>query len=111
MERPALVVDVLSIRARPGRYDLGAELVEYGRRDLIGRAVGAVDGYLQSVERKLPGECVLGEHDVPAYGVVDPVGLADLARRGPVARGPGLQNELLHLWVAVVRGLAGGPRG
>ena len=63
-----------------GGDHLGAEFLEDQGGDEIGRAVAAVDHHLEAVERHVVGG-VFGELNVPATGVVDAVGLADLAGR------------------------------
>ena len=101
----AVVVDVLAVRLYGYRYHLRAELVEYRRRHAVGRAVGAVHRYLEPVEGKLLRERGLREDHVPAYGVIDPVGLPDLARRGPVARVIVLEYEVLYAELHLIREL------
>ena len=87
VHRAAAVVDVLPVRLDAERDDLGAQLLEDRRGDLVGGPVGAVDHDGQPVERQLRGEERLEEDDVAADGVVDALGLADAARRWGAARG------------------------
>ena len=47
-------------------------------RDLVGGAVGAIDHDLEPVEPQMLGKGRLGEVDVAAARVVDPLGPADL---------------------------------
>ena len=63
------------------RNDFGAQLPQGVGRDLIGRAIGAIDDDLEPVEAQVLGEGRLGEVDIAAAGVVDPLGAADQSRR------------------------------
>jgi hypothetical protein len=46
--RAEVIVDVEPVRRNPDRHHLGAEFVEYMRRDVVGRTVGAIDHQLQT---------------------------------------------------------------
>ena len=65
------VVDVEAVGLDADRDDVGAELVEHVRRDVVGGAVRAVDHDLQALEVELVREGALAELDVAAAGVVD----------------------------------------
>ena len=50
------------------------------RRDLVGRAVGAVDDDAQALEGHVPRQRALGELDVAGAHVVDAAGAAEIGR-------------------------------
>ena len=55
--------------------------MEHVRRDVVRRAVRAVDDELQPLEIELVGKGAFAEFDIPAAGVVDAERLAQLLRR------------------------------
>ena len=63
-------VDVQTVGSATDFDDLSAQLVEHGRGNLVGRAVGTVDHDLQAFERELGGEGAFAELDVTARSVV-----------------------------------------
>ena len=80
--RAAAVVDVDAVGRDADRDDLGAQLPQGRGRDLIGRAIGAIDDDLEPVEPQMLGKGRLGEVDVAPARVVDAPGAADLVGRG-----------------------------
>ena len=66
VQRAAAVVDVPAVGLHAQLDHLGAQLVEHLGRDLVGRAVGAVDHDPHAVQGRLRGEGVLQELDVAA---------------------------------------------
>src|SRR5258708_13586425 len=81
IRRAYVVVDVEAVRLVADGDDLGAELVEHVRRDVVCRAVRAVDDDLQSLEIELVGKRAFAEFDVAPAGIVDAERLAQLLRR------------------------------
>ena len=81
MRRADAVVDVDAVRLRADGDDVGAELVEHRRRDVIAGAVGAIDDDAPALEIELVRKGALAELDVAAGGIVDPPRLAELRRR------------------------------
>ncbi len=83
----ALVVDVEAVRIDANRDHLRAELVQRRRGHLVGRAVGAIDGDPEAIERQVLREGGLGDLDVAGRAprrCVRP-GPAPSARPGPPA--------------------------
>ncbi len=81
--RAAFGIDVESVRLRADRNDVGAEIREEARRDLVGRAMRAIEHDVQpaQVERLDARD---QERPVAVCAVGDARGLADLVRRdGP----------------------------
>ncbi len=78
--RAGPVVDVEAVGAYPDRNDIGAQLVEHVRGDMVSGAVGAVDDDLQPAQVERGREGALAEFDVAARGVVHPPRLAELGR-------------------------------
>src|SRR3546814_15657230 len=60
----AVAIDVGAVRIDADRHDLGAEFVEHGRRDTVGRPMGTVDHDLETVQAKTAREAMLDELDV-----------------------------------------------
>ena len=65
----------------PIANDVRAQFPQHGGRDLVGRAVGAIDDDAQSVEPEIAREGAFGEFDIARLGIVDALGAADLGRR------------------------------
>ena len=81
MRGPDPFVDVQPVRLRADGDDVGAELMEYRRRHVVGGAVRAVDDDAPALEIELGREGALAEFDVAAAGILDPARLAELRRR------------------------------
>ncbi len=81
VRRADAVVDVDAVGFRTDRDDIGTELVEHRRRDVVRRAVRAVDDDAPALEVELVRERALAELDVAAPGVLDAARLAELRRR------------------------------
>ena len=105
VHRAAAEVDVAPVRLGVEHRDLGAELAQHLRRDLVGRAVGAVDDDAQPGERQLARERALGELDVAPDRVVGAEGLADRVRGRPHVVDPPGGDEVLDLGLERVREL------
>ena len=70
------VVDVQAIgRAADGDH-LGTKLMKHHGRDVIGRAMRAVDHNLQALERQVVGERAFAKFDVTPGGIVKPAGFS-----------------------------------
>jgi hypothetical protein len=65
---------------------LGPELPQRLGRDLMSRAVGAVDDHPQALERHLAAQRSLGVFDVAGLDVVDALGAAEVGRVGKLRR-------------------------
>src|SRR5690606_18082685 len=61
MRGSAVQIDVEAVRRDTQRNDLGTELPEDIRRDLVRGAMGTIDDDLQAVETQSPGEAALRE--------------------------------------------------
>src|SRR5712672_937777 len=72
--RSAFLVDIESIRVDADGNNIGAQLPQRFRHHLIGRAVGAIDHYAQTVEAEIARQRALGEFDVPVMDAVDAAG-------------------------------------
>src|SRR5205814_10080724 len=68
----AFPVYVEAVRGDTEREDLGAELPEDSRGDLIGGAVRAIDDDPQPVQAPAPGEALLDKFDVSPARIVEP---------------------------------------
>src|SRR5260370_36406719 len=68
------------------REPLGAQSPEYGRGDLVGGAVRAIDDDAQPVEPQPLRKALLDEFDIAPASIVEPLGAAELGRRGPPRR-------------------------
>src|SRR5438105_5985300 len=77
----AIGVDVHAVRRVADGHDVGAELVEHRRRDVIARAMRAIDDQPDTAQVELRRKRALAEFDVAAGGVVDAARLAKLRRR------------------------------
>jgi hypothetical protein len=77
--RADAIVDVEPVGADADRDDLGAQLPDRGRSDLVGRAVGAVDHHLERVEADVVRQRLLDRVDVATARVLDPSRAADVA--------------------------------
>ena len=99
--RPAILVDVESVRFDADRNHVGAQLPQRFRHHLVGRAVGAIDHHAQAVEREFARQRALGEFDVAVMDAVDAAGAAEAGalRQPPVDR---LVEQLLDLLLDVV---------
>ena len=80
----AVLVDVLAVGIDPHRDHFRAQFPERRRGDLIGRAIGAIDGDLQAVETHFIGQRALDRVDVAAARVIDAAGAADIFGDRPV---------------------------
>ena len=76
--QPSLMLVPLGVT--PSGDDVGAQLPQRFGRDVIGGAVGAIDHDLEPVEPQPLGEGRLGEVDVAAARVVDPLARGRSAR-------------------------------
>ena len=74
----AVGVDVHAIRLIANRDDVGAKLVQHRRRDVVARAVRAVDDEAQSTQVELGRKRALAKFDVAACRIVDPPRFAKL---------------------------------
>ena len=81
MSRAQPGVDVEAVGLVADGDHLGAELVEHRWRDVVARAVRAVDDDPQSAQVELGRKGALAELDVAARCIVDPPCLAELGRR------------------------------
>ena len=77
VDRPEAVVDVEPVRVHPDGHDLRTELREHAGRNLVGRAVRAVDDEPQPLEHDPPRKGALAELDVASRRIVHPLHLAD----------------------------------
>ncbi len=84
---PGLVVDVEPVRIGSYRFDVGAQLVEHGGSDVIGRTVRAVDHDLHPAKVERRRKRALAELDVAAPGVLDAARFSEAGRRLAVNRG------------------------
>ena len=75
---PQPVVDVQPVRPVVDDREVGPELAEHRRRDLVRRTVADVHRDLHPFERQGAGEDVLEEDDVATHRVVQPLGAAHL---------------------------------
>ena len=91
--RAAFAVDVEPVRRHADAEHLGAKLPEHGRSHLVGGAVGAIDDDPEAVEPQALREALLDELDIAAAGIFEPLGAAEVARRG-AARRPGFDDPL-----------------
>ncbi|MNV61304.1 hypothetical protein D3C71_1538070 [compost metagenome] len=71
MRRTAVVVDVQTVGLRGQHHDLGTQLTEYARRNLVGRAMGAVDNDFQTRKTGTGRHAAFAKFNVTAGGVVD----------------------------------------
>src|SRR5512146_2572035 len=63
-DRAGLAVDIVPVGRDTQRNDLGAQLPQNGRRDLVGGAVGAIDHDFEAIEPQAAREASLDEFDV-----------------------------------------------
>ncbi len=81
---PHAMVDVAAVRRAADAHDLGAQLVEHGRRDVVGRTVGSVDHYLHPFQAEAIRYAALAELDVAARRIVNPARTAQCGRIHPL---------------------------
>ena len=74
-------VDVHAIRFIADCNHVGAKLVEHRRRDVVARAVRAVDDETQPAQVPLGRKRALAKFDVAAGGVIDAARFAKVGRR------------------------------
>ena len=72
------VVDIQAVGLDADRHDLGAELVEHVRHDVVCGAMRPIHDDLQALEVELVGERGLAELDVAPAGVLAAAHLAEL---------------------------------
>ena len=78
---PHAGVDVDAVGLGADGHHFRAELVEHRRRDVVARAVRAVDDDLPALEVEVGGKGALAELDVPARRVLDATRLAEFGGR------------------------------
>ena len=71
-----LVIDVESVWLHPDGQHLGAQLVKHARCDLVGRAMGAVQGNAHAAQVQLIRKSALAEFDIAAGRIADAPHLA-----------------------------------
>ena len=81
-----IAVDVQTIGRAADAHHLGPELMQYGRRDLVGSAMGRIDHDLQTLEGQIAGKRGFAKLDVTAGGIVEAPRLAQVGRGGPLRR-------------------------
>ena len=72
--RAAFVVDVEAVRLDADRDHFGVEFLQRLRRDLVGRAIGAVDDDAQTLKREILRQRALGELDIAILHAIDAPG-------------------------------------
>ena len=92
MQRPALGVDVEPVGRNAGFDDRSPEFPENPRPDVVGRTVGAVQHHFEPAEFFV-ADGALGEFDVAAARVVQPIGLAELIAADVVRIQIGFENQ------------------
>src|SRR5208282_5429760 len=80
MGRAATEIDVESIGFITNRDHVGAQFMEYARRDVVDRTMGAVDHQLQAAQVKPHRKRAFAEFDVAIDCIVDTARLADPCR-------------------------------
>ena len=84
--RADLEIDVEPVRLDADLDHLGPELPQRLGRDLVSRAIGAIDDHAQALERHFAGERPLGVFDVAGLDVVDALGAAEVGSVGELRR-------------------------
>ena len=91
----ARMIYVESIGADAGGHHLSAELPQHGGRDLVGSAMGAIDGNAQAIEAEALREAGLGGFDVAARRILEPARAPQPGRpREGIGQVPGLHQRL-----------------
>ncbi len=103
--RAAALVDVGAVGLVPDCDHLGAELLEHGGRDLVGRPVRAVDRDAQALQGLLPWKALLQEDDVTPRGVVDSPRSAEVGAQRASALQLGRAHQGLDPDLGLVREL------
>ena len=85
------------------RGDLGPQFLEDMGGDPVGGAVGAVEDDMEIVEGVVLGKGVFQKHDIPALGIVDPRGLADLVGHRPQGRHFLREDQVFDIGLHLVR--------
>ena len=102
VERPAIAIDVLAVGLAGERRHARTEFLDHLGSDPVTGTVGRVHDDLHAVERQVAGKAVLGEDVIPAEGVIDAEGLADLGSgRAQVVDGV-REHQFLDLRLQVV---------
>ena len=104
MGRAALLVDIETVGRDAQGNDLGAQLIEGERRDLVGGAMGAVDDDAQAVQGQVARKSGLGDLDIAGLGVIDARHAAKVRWRGQIIL-QALVHQGLDLAFALVRQL------
>ena len=99
--RAAILVDVEAVRIDADLDHIGAKLPQRLGRNLVGRAVGAIDHRPDAVEAEVLGQRALGELDIALARAVDAGRPADLLGRGEQL-GHVAEHQLLDLELGVV---------
>ena len=79
-------IDVEAVRLRAGGNHFGAQLVKHRRRDVVARAVCAIDDDLEALEVELVGKGALAELDVATARIVHAKSLSEIRRWHAVDR-------------------------
>ena len=86
MGRAKAVVDVPAVGTAADGHHLGPQLVQHGRCNLVGRAVGGIDDDLQPAQGEAGVDRALAELDVAPLRIADTPGLAQAGGVGPGGR-------------------------
>ena len=81
MHGSAAVIDVHSIRSICDHFNFCAEFAENGWSDLIRGTVGTVHHQLDPLKIEISGKRAFDEFNIPAFGIIDTIGLSDRVRR------------------------------
>jgi len=85
-QRTAFAVYVEAVGRDAEREDLGAELPEYRRGDLVAGAVCAIDDDAHPVQPQSAGKALFDEFDIAAARILEPLHTPELRRARPPAR-------------------------
>ena len=86
--RSPLQIYIITVRLHPQGHHFGTQLVENGRCNPIGGAVGTIDDDLHTVQPEPPGEATLDVFNIAAHRVIQPGRAAEVRGRGKLPLEP-----------------------
>ena len=86
MGRAESGIDVQAVRRAANGYHLGPEFMKHLGRNVVGRAVRAIDHNFQAPKAQIIGKRAFAKFDVAPCGIVKPAGFSKRCRIGPDRR-------------------------
>src|SRR5690606_36330501 len=94
MRRTAILVDVDAVRLVVDGDDLRAQFPQRSRRNLVARAIGAIDHDAQTVQVDIARQRALGEFDIAIDITIDALGATYIAMAGEIWREIAVDHRL-----------------